>query len=708
MPIEDIDYLYQNSVKENIILLIDSSKRNKQLYPKVSEFQVDFIEPFHFVYGIEVLNTTIPRTMFMIEEYNNSLSYRYGFDMLESNENRVINFIPQDFSSAEMFYSRINEQLVSNFLPFEMDNYENMFDNSLNEQRKKSDYPIIRFNNFFPFFFDMKKSSIFNILGFDQLAIEKDYNKYLTMNKVLNSFTPVIKQDLFVKKGTHKEIILEYMSKTETSRFDDGDTFNTFKFRYIHDSEYNMMSFVNQLELILDKKTVYDGNQNIRISMINVTNDKKIFSNLEDSLFNKSIENSKFPNENMNFFPSIPNIQFVLKKNDTYEIQIDNVFISKNDVNTYTCSLKLGYSYVIDINNLDIENQSIFLSKPIYSSETITMISKIGDNINKTQLNVNTPYTFYLNFNESEPYLQPFKSMMALYSVSSIKSFNIFVAGDLNVDSNDIFILSIWNEYNETSIYLGSLSLTYIYDSVTEKYMLSCINDNIETSIFSYIDMKMSNDPNLDNYVDKTRLKFELRCCTKAIQLLGLDDDLTYNIEYVFFKEFGLSSPGMLNLASENYIILRCDEIENHLRGSYDVKENSPGLGVLNIDVQGYASGRTEFYSVNYKEFHPIGKLNKLKFRFERKSDGELYDFKNIDLHFILNIKFLRPKQKQLFEKSILNPNYNPNYLNYFNKTMQDLYEEESSDDDSEIAEEYFTSQFNDIENELIHQQNNI
>ena len=54
MTIEDINYLYENSTKENIILLIDSSKRDRKLYPHVAEFQIDFIEPFHFVFGINV------------------------------------------------------------------------------------------------------------------------------------------------------------------------------------------------------------------------------------------------------------------------------------------------------------------------------------------------------------------------------------------------------------------------------------------------------------------------------------------------------------------------------------------------------------------------------------------------------------------------------------------------------------------------------
>jgi hypothetical protein len=92
-----------------------------------------------------------------------------------------------------------------------------------------------------------------------------------------------------------------------------------------------------------------------------------------------------------------------------------------------------------------------------------------------------------------------------------------------------------------------------------------------------------------------------------------------------------------------------------------------------------------------------------MKFRFERKYDGNLYDFKNVDLHFMMSVKFLRPTQKESFQKSVLNPNYNPNYLGYFNKTMQDLYDDETTDE-SDIDDEYFDMKFNDRENILEHQ----
>ena len=51
MPIEDLDYLYKNSVKENIIILVDSAKRDKHIWASPNTFQISFNEPFKYVYG---------------------------------------------------------------------------------------------------------------------------------------------------------------------------------------------------------------------------------------------------------------------------------------------------------------------------------------------------------------------------------------------------------------------------------------------------------------------------------------------------------------------------------------------------------------------------------------------------------------------------------------------------------------------------------
>ena len=73
MSIEDINYLKANSIKQSYTFLIDSSLRDKSLYPKPSEYTIEFSEPFKNVIGIEVLDVTIPKTMYNIDYNNNKL-----------------------------------------------------------------------------------------------------------------------------------------------------------------------------------------------------------------------------------------------------------------------------------------------------------------------------------------------------------------------------------------------------------------------------------------------------------------------------------------------------------------------------------------------------------------------------------------------------------------------------------------------------------
>ena len=78
MPIDDIPYLIQHSVKENIIVLIDSSTRDKLAWPTPGEFVIDFPEPFSLVFGIEIIHASIPRTMFMVDNHCNEIIFYCG------------------------------------------------------------------------------------------------------------------------------------------------------------------------------------------------------------------------------------------------------------------------------------------------------------------------------------------------------------------------------------------------------------------------------------------------------------------------------------------------------------------------------------------------------------------------------------------------------------------------------------------------------
>ena len=75
MPIEDVDFLLNNSTQTPYIIRADTSLRNKQLFPTPSEFSIRFSQPYHYVYGIDIIDTTMPATMWNIEYYNNAFKF---------------------------------------------------------------------------------------------------------------------------------------------------------------------------------------------------------------------------------------------------------------------------------------------------------------------------------------------------------------------------------------------------------------------------------------------------------------------------------------------------------------------------------------------------------------------------------------------------------------------------------------------------------
>ena len=78
MSIEDINYLYKNSIKDNAIIFVDSSKRDKSIFPNPNKYNITFSNPFKLVYGLEVIEASIPRTMYQIDKYNNNFKIIIG------------------------------------------------------------------------------------------------------------------------------------------------------------------------------------------------------------------------------------------------------------------------------------------------------------------------------------------------------------------------------------------------------------------------------------------------------------------------------------------------------------------------------------------------------------------------------------------------------------------------------------------------------
>lgn len=129
---------------------------------------------------------------------------------------------------------------------------------------------------------------------------------------------------------------------------------------------------------------------------------------------------------------------------------------------------------------------------------------------------------------------------------------------------------------------------------------------------------------------------------------------------------FQVTSPGLTDLTGERYINIRCSQIEDHIFGARAYEKHNVGMAKIDLGVFGYSDSRFDFSGLPPRRFHPIAKLNRLTFRFER-GDRSLYDFKGVDHTMILSIRYLVPDVRRSGHEKLrlLNPQYNPNLQQY-------------------------------------------
>ena len=157
-------------------------------------------------------------------------------------------------------------------------------------------------------------------------------------------------------------------------------------------------------------------------------------------------------------------------------------------------------------------------------------------------------------------------------------------------------------------------------------------------------------------------------------------------------KTWRIRPPGVINLNGIRFVILRCPQIED-ASPSQSGHANSAGVGLFKIYDQTLAHLRFDFVTFSNSDFHPIGKLSRLHLRFERRG-GELYDFKGVDFHIMLVLRFLEPSRPNFTSSEMLkpdlgrgvrhlNPDYDPDVLRYMSRVGQELDE---SDTDSDMS----------------------
>lgn len=115
---DDVSTILSKGVDETYIFLADSAKRDKAAYPTPSEFEVTFNSQFRNVTKFEILNVSIPRTDYLVDETERALTYAIGQPtninawQTELTQIRTANITPGDYNLSQLI-DEINNQLTA-------------------------------------------------------------------------------------------------------------------------------------------------------------------------------------------------------------------------------------------------------------------------------------------------------------------------------------------------------------------------------------------------------------------------------------------------------------------------------------------------------------------------------------------------------------------------------------------------------------------
>ena len=617
MPIDDIPYLLQNSVKENLIVLIDSSARDKSVWPTPGEFVINFHEPFSLVFGIDIIHASIPRTMFMIDEHCNKIVFYSGWNsIIETRTTYHSHMIPRNYETSDNLFDDIRHSLNNAINNIDNNNIDITFLVSIDDNNvpKIKNRPIMKVETTQPFIFDMDASSAYEIIGFNMLTNSREmfeYKRYIPLSHILKSNERfdlnTLRTRYYDPFTVHLDLQLQYT-----------DTHSYVIFELHSHLIYDLPYYIKNIQVFHQNKKLHFSHSNIHV-----------LSFIDDFFDPNDIELSP-----------------------TTKIKIDIYLESYDKHQVDTVNMRIEYNYFSNYHGKYNNIHKMFCS--------------IDENIYLEDTDVSDLSTF-----------QDKKIMIFTFEWNTTKK----------LKDNQ----SYWFYYSD--------------DKNNDTHYFKCVyNDNNNTFSFR-------------SYLDETTIvnPFNLLIFPLDFKLYFIDEDITNAIRIVYIKylqideytllSYSITAPGLINLVSDNYIILKCDNIESQIQGSYLANHQSPGLGIFDINFEGYNMKNTSFIPIDYKEFHPIGKLSKLHFRFERRNSGEIYDFKGVDLSFILSIKFYRPKSKYVFDEYSLNPNYTANFIDYMNnfnnsqiKHKNDVYTDDEDDDDEDDDDETNTTSSSDHE----------
>jgi len=274
-------------------------------------------------------------------------------------------------------------------------------------------------------------------------------------------------------------------------------------------------------------------------------------------------------------------------------------------------------------------------------------------------------------------YISNDTTLTRLYAAFSAQNLSLSYAVDFEIHTD------LNNEPSGTIILSGSnIAVSYVDGTLSDSSYLST---KLYANTYYWVVFKTT--PNISLYYNDVLINANT-LKTYNGSIWNSLDDITNDIYYqssirieVTDDYHRIGAPGIYSLIGEPYLIIRCKEIEENSYRSLAYTNHQLGIAKIKLGIVGYREERIDFASIPNREFHPVGRLTRLTLRFETGS-GLLYDFKGVNHNITFGIQYYEPIQKKSFTKSIMNTNYDGDFMNYMYR--QEEQEEESDDQDTD------------------------
>jgi hypothetical protein len=702
MPIEDISYLLNNSDPDTHLVIVDSSSRNKTVHPTSSEFTLEFEEPFTNVYGIEVLDVSVSSTMYNVEQTNNNMKcsqlwinpdYAGGVVTHDEFENEYIQDMLRNPKIKQHFVAK--ENMV--FIIADVDAHISLplpstwtVCTSLDDSSQKV---YIRVKDGV-FALDIREAStLINVLHTSPVVLidsitEVDLVYTYTVDSVLYN-VPVV-HDTIVPQSI-SVYVLENGIINEISNELEMYTFKALQYTTVTSEDssivlakrkvYALSSFQQQFK-ITDDSNVYYLRFGSHVYSIDINTQADLFQSMTTygtyTIHTLSSTSTKYlyTTENMDYqMPVVHNTNVTV---DIFEFNDVTLFTASDELSVYKVE------YISPMTYYDLTFPSTLVSNP----QKLSWIAFI---------------------------------MINCYFELEIGNYDIYgVVSYINSELAKTRIVSV------PGIGAGGLDLSWGFPLISPLQVIQAYKRNNDGDltrtgriIFKSSDSNVRFMIDIKNSTLKDIIGFSvIKSVSEELLFheLKTTNDMQLVLSVLWKNSWVIGPPGVLNLTGTRYMILRCPEIETRIYSSFAYQKFCPGIGLFKLSQnQETVQQRLDFVNFVKKPFHPIGRLQKLTFRFELPN-ASFYDFRGVDMFMLLQIKYYAPK-KHLNTMGAgnggdgmeapyrLNPNYDPDYIRYMikqnkNQVLIDRDSDESDSQDVDVNKKLDPRKFVQMQNE--------